>query len=70
MPSPSTPTPAPALVNGGFEQAGDDGRPLGWQKYGGELSRTSAAKWEGQFAAAFTRETATEPQRLAVRCER
>jgi hypothetical protein len=53
------PTPAAALVNGGFEQAEDDGRPLGWQKYGGELSRTSAAKWEGQFAAAFTSRTAS-----------
>jgi hypothetical protein len=46
-------------MNGGFEEVDSEGRPLGWQKYGGELSRTSAAKWEGQFAAAFTSRTAS-----------
>jgi hypothetical protein len=56
-PRPSSPTPTAGLVNGGFEQAGDDGTPLGWRKYGGELSRSSAARWEGQFAAAFTSRT-------------
>jgi len=56
-PSPSTPPPTAGLVNGGFEEAEDDGKPVGWRKYGGELSRSSAAKWEGQFAAAFTSRT-------------
>jgi len=58
-PSPSTPTPTAGLVNGGFEEAEDDGKPVGWRKYGGELSRSSAARWEGQFAAAFTSQTAS-----------
>jgi hypothetical protein len=47
------------LVNGGFEEADGEGRPLGWRKYGGELRRSSAAKWEGQFAAAFSSQTAS-----------
>jgi hypothetical protein len=58
-PSPSTPTPTAGLVNGGFEEAEDDGKPISWRKYGGELSRSSAAAWEGQFAAAFTSRTAS-----------
>lgn len=58
-PSRSTPTPPAAPVNGGFEEADDEGRPLGWRKYGGELQRSSAARWEGQFAAAFTSRTAS-----------
>jgi hypothetical protein len=56
-PSPSTPTPSVALVNGGFEEADGEGKPLGWRKWGGELSRSSPAAWEGQFAAAFTSRT-------------
>ncbi|MGQ9572158.1 MAG: hypothetical protein ACUVV3_03070 [Dehalococcoidia bacterium] len=68
-PSASSPTPTAALVNGGFEETDDDGRPLGWRKYGGELRRTAAAKWEGQFAAAFTSRTTSTKwvfQTLAV----
>jgi len=58
---PSASTPTTALVNGSFEEADDEGRPLGWRKYGGELARSSAARWEGQFAAAFiSRTTSTK----------
>jgi len=58
-PSQSTPTPPARLANAGFEEADDDGRPLAWRKYGGELRRSSDARWEGQFAAAFTSRTAS-----------
>jgi outer membrane biosynthesis protein TonB len=71
-PTPSTPSPSPTatsqaatllpvagLVNGGFEEADGEGRPLAWQKYGGELSRSGAARREGQYAAAFTSRTAS-----------
>jgi hypothetical protein len=58
---PSTPTPsrtpAAVLANAGFEEADAEGRPLGWQKYGGELRRSAVAKQEGRFAAAFTSRT-------------
>jgi hypothetical protein len=60
-PSPSAPTPtrtpSVGLANAGFEEADDEGRPLAWQKYGGELRRSATAKREGQFAAAFTSRT-------------
>jgi hypothetical protein len=57
--TPSLPTPIPSvgLVNAGFEEADAQGRPLGWQKYGGELRRSGVAKREGRFAAAFTSRT-------------
>jgi hypothetical protein len=45
------------LVNGGFEEADGEGKPLAWQKYGGELSRSSTARRDGQYAAAFTSRT-------------
>ncbi len=58
---PSTPTPtrtpAAVLANAGFEEADGEGRPLDWQKYGGELRRSAVAKQEGWFAAAFTSRT-------------
>jgi len=60
VPSAATPspfTPLAELVNGGFEEADGEGKPIGWRKYGGELSRSSAARWEGQYAAAFTSRT-------------
>jgi hypothetical protein len=44
-------------VNGGFEEADDEGKPLGWRKYGGALGRISVASQEGQYAAAFTSQT-------------
>ena len=53
-------TPVPAegtLRNGDFEDAGSEGRPSFWQKYGGELARTNAVRFEGQFAAAFSSQT-------------
>ncbi len=53
----ATPLPVAGLINGSFEEADDEGRPLGWQKWGGVLSRSSAASWDGQFAAAFTSRT-------------
>jgi hypothetical protein len=56
-PRPSIPTPTAGLVNAGFEEAGGDGTPVGWRKYGGELTRSSAAAWEGHFAGAFTSRT-------------
>jgi hypothetical protein len=49
--------PAAGLVNGGFEEADGEGKPLGWWKYGGELSRSSVARRDGQYAAAFTSRT-------------
>jgi hypothetical protein len=59
--APSAPTLTTGLANGGFEEADDEGRPIGWRKYGGELIRSSAARWEGQFAAAFiSRTTSTK----------
>jgi hypothetical protein len=56
-----TPVPAPsgALRNGSFEEADSEGRPSSWSKYGGELLRTSAARFEGQFAAALRSETSS-----------
>jgi hypothetical protein len=60
VPSAATPspfTPLAGLANGGFEEADGEGKPLGWRKYGGELRRSSAARREGQFAAAFTSRT-------------
>ena len=44
-------------MNGGFEEADGEGKPLGWQKYGGELFRSSVARRDGQYAAAFTSRT-------------
>jgi hypothetical protein len=55
-------TPVPvssALRNGGFEEGTSEGLPSSWQKYGGELVRTSAGHFEGQFAAAFTSKTSS-----------
>jgi hypothetical protein len=51
--------PTAGLANGGFEEADGEGKPLGWRKWGGVLSRSSAARWEGQYAAAFTSRTAS-----------
>jgi len=53
----ATPLPVAGLVNGGFEEADGEGKPLGWQKYGGELSCSSVARRDGQYAAAFTSRT-------------
>ena len=53
----ATPLPVAGLVNGGFEEADGEGKPLGWWKYGGELSRSSVARRDGQYAAAFTSRT-------------
>ena len=68
-PSPAPPAPAgkppapePAaepsvyqsLTNGGFEQAREDGTPLGWRKVGGEMARSSRSHSEGQWSATFT----------------
>jgi hypothetical protein len=53
----ATPLPAAGLVNGGFEEADGEGKPLGWWKYGGELSRSSVARRDGKYAAAFTSRT-------------
>jgi hypothetical protein len=50
---------AAGLVNGGFEETDGDGKPLAWQKWGGELSRSSAARRDGQYAAAFASRTAS-----------
>ncbi len=47
----------PYLVNGGFEEVGEDGLPVGWDKVGGELSRTAAVHAEGAYAAALTSTT-------------
>ena len=55
----ATPLSVPGLVNGGFEEADGEGKPLGWRKYGGVLSRSSAARRDGQYAAAFTSRTAS-----------
>jgi hypothetical protein len=55
-------TPVPvqgALRNGGFEDVGSEGRPSFWQKYGGELARTSSEHFEGQFAAALSSQTSS-----------
>jgi len=48
-----------ALRNGSFEEADSDGWPSSWSKYGGELLRTNAARFEGQFAAALRSETSS-----------
>jgi hypothetical protein len=60
----STPTPTATpiqadgtLRNGDFEEANSEGRPSYWQKYGGELARTNAVRFEGQFAAALSSQT-------------
>jgi hypothetical protein len=57
----TTPVPATggALRNGSFEEADSDGWPSSWRKWGGKLFRTSAARFEGQFAAAFRSETSS-----------
>jgi len=53
-----TPVPAQdALRNGCFEEADSEGLPSFWRKYGGELARSSGARFEGQFAAVLKSET-------------
>jgi hypothetical protein len=57
-----TATPVPTegtLRNGDFEEADSEGRPSYWQKYGGELARTNAVRFEGQFAAALSSQTSS-----------
>lgn len=49
----------PALTNGGFEDARDDGTPAGWHKAGGEMSLVSSPKAEGSRALRFASATAS-----------
>lgn len=57
-PTPS-PTPIPAtLINGGFEEA-QDGVPVGWRKYGGQLWQTAVVSYQGCCSAVFTSATSS-----------
>ncbi|MCH8050656.1 MAG: hypothetical protein IIC86_01390 [Chloroflexi bacterium] len=56
------PTPGPMVVfpqltNGGFEDDGEDGAPLGWRKIGGTAKSVSSPIRSGSRALALTSET-------------
>jgi hypothetical protein len=57
----ATPTTVPApmgsLVNGGFEEASADGLPIAWQKFGGDLSRSSAFARSGGYSGVLRSES-------------
>jgi hypothetical protein len=53
------PVAFPALVNGSFEEARDDGTPYGWRKFGGELALSDEVRVEGDWSAAFTSRTSS-----------
>lgn len=72
-PESSTPEPGPSatpsgadrgepavfavLTNGGFEDVGQDGRPLGWRQQGGDITLVVEPRNEGDRALAFTSRT-------------
>ncbi len=45
------------LANGGFEDAGQDGRPVGWRQQGGDITIVTEPRSEGDRALAFTSRT-------------
>lgn len=49
----------PALTNGGFERAREDGTPWGWRKFGGQIARSAAVRAEGSYSLAFRSTTAS-----------
>lgn len=51
------PTLFPSLVNGGFEQARNDGTPYGWRKVGGQMGTSATTKAEGQRSATLASHT-------------
>ncbi len=78
---PPTPTPTPGptpgtavafsqLTNGGFEDDGSDGAPLGWRKIGGAIASVSSPVRSGSRALALTSSTtATKWAYQTVRVE-
>jgi hypothetical protein len=54
---PAEPTVFPSLVNGGFEDAREDGTPYGWRKIGGEMSASRSFRAEGERSAALVSRT-------------
>jgi len=56
-PTPGTPVVFSQLTNGGFEDDGTDGAPLGWRKIGGTLEGVSSPVRSGSRALALTSET-------------
>lgn len=47
----------PSLLNGGFEEGREDGSPLGWRQFGGEVGRSQSVRVEGAYSAAFSSRT-------------
>lgn len=53
-PTPVEPEVFPALANGGFEDAREDGTPYAWHKIGGEIAVSNASRIEGDLALHLT----------------
>jgi len=51
--------PGGGLANGGFEQLDADGRPAGWERYGGSLSAATLPVHSGGRAARFESSTSS-----------
>ncbi|OGO46811.1 MAG: hypothetical protein A2W34_01580 [Chloroflexi bacterium RBG_16_64_32] len=58
-PRPPEPAVFPSLVNGGFEEAREDGSPYGWHNVGGALSASQTLRAEGERSAALASDTAS-----------
>ncbi|HEY5640231.1 MAG TPA: hypothetical protein VIW01_09280 [Dehalococcoidia bacterium] len=69
-PTPGKPVGFPQLANGGFEDDGPDGAPLGWRKIGGVITSVSSPVRSGSRALALTSgTTATKWAYQTVRVE-
>ena len=56
---PYEPGSFPSLVNGGFENAREDGTPYGWRKVGGSFAVSPANRTGGELGLQLTSETAS-----------
>lgn len=56
---PQEPSIFSSLVNGGFEEAREDGTPYGWRKNGGEFAVSDSYRTEGGLALEITSDSAT-----------
>ncbi len=57
LPTPGAPVVFSQLANGGFEDDGADGSPLGWRKIGGAIKSVSSPVRSGSRALALTSQT-------------
>jgi hypothetical protein len=55
---PGEPDSFSSLVNGGFEEAREDGTPYGWHKVGGSFAVSPANRTEGELGLQITSDTA------------